>query len=244
MTESQQIQTTILNVHQELFGNHLIGIILCGSVNDINKLYTPLSDVDYIVVVDEITEQTLRLAAESRITVSKTTIASISNTIITRDEVALFSSKPEALDSKAAQALIEAANRPDRILGTDNLSISLPRDELIRNYSLITFGEIKQLIRHAIIRSDAELPPPVRHKIAKLCLIALKRLLQYHEPTRYSDSAQYAPDAEAFDDWQMGDFFDMLHQAKANPEAYNSHEFVRNVVNFLHDADELLSKHQ
>ena len=242
MSDPQSIQTTILKVHQELLGDHLSGIILCGSVNDPGKVFTPTSDIDYIVIVDKLTEQTLRLAADSREAISKTTVASVSNTLITTEESVLFTTKPEALDDKAAQALIEAANCPERVLGARNLVIALPSDEVIQNFSIISFRLIEQLIRKTIIRSDAELPPQVRHKIAKLCRIALKRLLQYHAPSRYSDSSQPAPDARAFDAWQMGDFFDLVLRVRANPEACSSQEFVSSVVNFLRDANELLLK--
>lgn len=240
----ESVQDTIARAHQDKLGEHLSGIILCGSVNDPGKVYTPDSDVDFIVVLDELTGPATLGAAEGRRLAGQAIGASASNTLITGREVSLFTNDPSALDGKASQALIEAANRPERILAASDLAIVLPSEALVSGYSASNFRLLEQLIRKTMARSGPELSPGERHKLAKIGLIALKMRVQHDSPRRFSDVGQPALGEDESDSASTKELLKFLNGVKTSPESYGSQLVAEVTMDFLSDSDRVLAKYQ
>ena len=242
MVNQEYIQETIFRAHEREVGKHLAGIVLCGSVN---SELSRSSDVDFVVVLKELSGAALRGAAAGRAEVGGMIDYSVSNTVISLDEVRMFPSDPIRMDGKAAQGLIEAANRPERVMGFGDTQITLPPTELVQDFSTHNFALLDLFIRKAVARADEpELSPAERRKVANVGLIALKMRLQYESPLLFSTVGDGDLFEKAHANEMLGTFLTFAREVKADPEEHDSEDVLDTVADFLTESRVYFAEHK
>jgi hypothetical protein len=169
--------TRIYQAHLDRLGDRLVAVILCGSASE----GTAGDDVDYVVLLRSLSGEAYAEVVKARAELAREYGIDMSNTVISRRDYNRYLVAPNTIDGKAAQALIEAAGRPERVLSRDGFRLNLPALDVVSNFSVQNFFTLRKLVLKMIARS-AEDQSPATGKLAKICLIALKMKLQHAEP--------------------------------------------------------------
>ena len=173
-SSDQDVLNAIFNAHEKTLGSTMFSIILCGSAatGDLN----PTSDIDYIVVVDDISYENLVDLAGIRSELEESLGHPMSNTIIDIKQLYAGDQSILALDGKALQSLIESIENPSRIRSNTEFLMPNIDSGVVSDFSKQNFFLLKTLIIKHIVRNC---PTDFKdyayvNKLAKLCLIALK----------------------------------------------------------------------
>lgn len=172
----------LCQAHQGKLAGQPFAVVLCGSAAE--RPAQPGSDVDYVVVIEDESVATLERLNAARAELEAAWSVPVSNTAVRFEAVRNLEQYLNAIDGKAAQALLEAQGAPERLRSTVPLTIPAVSAERIQVYSQQNFWTLQALVRKQVARGSFAAEGTA--KLIKLCLIALKMRRQYLAPSAYT----------------------------------------------------------
>lgn len=169
----------IYQEHYKQLGEQAFAIVLCGSAAE-NPPHAA-GDIDYVAVVHMDNMATLLRLRAARERLEAAIGAPMSNTIVRFEAVTNLEQWLGVIDGKAAQALLEAQQHPERVHCSVSFAIPPVTPAAIQAYSRQNFWTLQAIVRKHVVRSPLTLNRSREDvtKLLKLCTIALKMRRQY-----------------------------------------------------------------
>lgn len=203
-----RVLQNIYDTHDAILGDELVAIVGCGSIrNDLHDAH----DVDFVVVVQELTPSVVGGLSKARDTLIAILPVEPSSTVITSDDVTFLPDRFLLLDGKAVQALIEAGT--DMVCSKKDLHIPALTQDRMLDFSRQNAAYLRSLLTKHLIRSSQAIHMDDRVKMAKIGLIICKMLAQ----------------ASMLHDADSSGLRSKLMHLKKSPEQFSPHE-VRELI--------------
>lgn len=209
---SALLTAKIHTVFQDYLKDRLIGIIMCGGAGKTGLKDYEGSDIDFIVIVSELTPPILESVSVAQSQLQGMYKSRVSQTVLTVRELESIRTKYLTMDGKAVQAVIEA--QPEDVAGITMSDIpKLSRSE-IKRYSRANLSVLQALLRKTLVRSKAPLTKENKISAAKIALIVQKLYIQ---------------SKGHFNSDEIWSGRDKLQDLKLNPEKYTD-DVVRQLL--------------
>lgn len=225
----EKLVDVIFNVHKDLLSNISFAIILCGSGN--TKRQLPISDIDYIVIVDKFDTRVSGMLGIARFELERRLRLSVSNSVqefinlVNVDQIIL------SVDGKIVQALIESEGSDDRIRASFPYNLPEINPNAIQQFSKNNFFILQALLKKCLIRvtPNKSKASEHRHKLIKLCIVALKMYAQYYSPNEYVKTKSTVVDNPKLDN--IRSLIEKLQLSKINYSQKTPDEVINYVCN-------------
>ncbi len=211
----QEFLKVIYSEHYKELGKNLAGIVLCGSAA--SHTLDRDSDIDYVVIVKNLDQNSYRILAELRIALEKRLGLQCSNTAVEYSTIKDLKNSYMYLDGKAVQACIDS-NKHNTLLSS-NCAIPILSLDTIRKFSVLDFHKLKALTIKQLVRLSHPASYGERRKLIKLAYILCK---VYAQASNTIEEKEY-----------MEDIRDSLMSIKNNIRKYSDSQLVEVIARVM-----------